>query len=127
VAFEAAGEIQFEQRHLDGPAARAGQADDLVDRHRRWAEQFFDGAQCVRAVHCLQGLVAFGRGADAAFEWTECFDRVSGVLDQGRTVADQLVAALRSAASRAVISDPDRGAASTTTVPLPIPAMIRLR
>ena len=32
-----------------------------------------------------------------------------------------------SAASRAVISEPDRGAASTTTVPLLIPAMIRLR
>ena len=32
-----------------------------------------------------------------------------------------------SAASRAVISDPDRGAASTTTVPTARPAMIRLR
>ena len=32
-----------------------------------------------------------------------------------------------SAASRAVISDPDRGAASITTVPALIPAMIRLR
>lgn len=32
-----------------------------------------------------------------------------------------------SAANRAVMSDPDRGAASTTTVPSASPAMIRLR
>jgi hypothetical protein len=32
-----------------------------------------------------------------------------------------------SAARRAVICEPERGAASTTTVPLLIPAMIRLR
>ena len=70
-------------------------------------------------------------------------DHVGGILHQGGAVADKLVAALRARVerrsghrhhlasrlrgSRAVISEPDRGAASTTTVPALMPAMIRLR
>ena len=68
---------------------------------------------------------------------------VGRVLDQRRPVSDQLVAALRARIERraghrhhlasrlrrepAVISEPDLGAASTTTVPPLNPAMIRLR
>ena len=78
-----------------------------------------------------------------AFDRPDRLHDIGCILDQGRAVADQLVAALRarverqpgtaitsrpaSAASRAVISEPDLGAASTTTVPQRSPAMMRLR
>jgi hypothetical protein len=39
VTVEAAGEVELEQRHLHRARRRARQADDLIDRRRRRAEQ----------------------------------------------------------------------------------------
>jgi hypothetical protein len=39
VAVEPPGEVKLEQRHLHRAAGCARQADDLIDRHWRWAEQ----------------------------------------------------------------------------------------
>ena len=81
-------------------------------------------------------LVVFGAGGlledKAATQPLFGFEgELLGFSELGQLVEDfELsggVAVPASAASRAVISEPDRGAASTTTVPGHSPAMIRLR
>jgi hypothetical protein len=64
MAVEPAGEVQLEQRHLHRPARRAGQANDLVHRHRRRAALFIDGdlprvaPERLRAVGAAKTLLA---------------------------------------------------------------------
>jgi hypothetical protein len=144
MAVEAAGQIEFEQRHLNRAAGGTGQTDNLVDGHGRGPEQLLDEAQRIVAVQFLgREVVRDRRRAHGGSRDADGVDHIDGILDQGRSVPNQLVAALRarverdpgtamtsrpaSAASRAVISEPERGAASTTTVPELMPAMIRLR
>jgi hypothetical protein len=50
VPVEAAGEVEFEQRHLHRTARCAREADDLVNRNRRRAKQLLDDAQRIVAV-----------------------------------------------------------------------------
>jgi hypothetical protein len=44
MTIEAAGKIEFEKNELDAAAGPTGQANDLVDRNRRGAQQLFDKA-----------------------------------------------------------------------------------
>ena len=44
VPVEPPGEVELEQRHLNRAGRSARQADDLVDRYRRRAEQALDRA-----------------------------------------------------------------------------------
>lgn len=101
MAVEPSGEIEFQQGHLHGAARRARQSDDLVDLHRRGAEQIFDQPERVLAVHPL-GSWLIGRRcrAYAAFERANRLDHIGGVLHERRSVADQLVAALRARIER---------------------------
>jgi hypothetical protein len=40
--IQPAGEVEFQQHPLHRAAARAGQADEFVDGHRRGSEQLLD-------------------------------------------------------------------------------------
>ena len=85
------------------PLASAGQADDLVDRHRRRAEQLLDQRRARRRRSTSPAPALVRRGAasaTAAVERPDRLDHVGGILDQGRAVADQLVAALRARVER---------------------------
>ena len=114
---------------------------------RRRAEQLLDRCRAlVVGVDPLGGsgsIIGRAGERDAAGERAERLDHVVGVLDQGRAVADQLVAALRARIERRAghrhhlapgLGGEPRGdqrarlgRASTTTVPSDRPAMIRLR
>src|SRR6185295_2341832 len=94
VAVEPPGEVELEQGHLYGAARCPGQTDDLVDRHRRRAEQGFDRIERVVAVELFGRLVGGLRSANAARRQADRLDHVGGILDQGGAVADQLIAAL---------------------------------
>ena len=111
------------------------EALDLMNR--------FDQAKGVVAVHFGRRLEWRWCCANRAHRQPNRFNDVGGALDEGRAVADQLVAALCARVERRarnrhhlapglggkppVISDPDLGAASITTVPPARPAIIRLR
>ena len=138
MAVEAAGEVEFEQHHLHRAAGKPRQADDLVDRSRRRAEQFLDSASrdivgVDRARRATSGSKrARGEATrpasgvsvsiTSAALWTKVApSRISELQPCARGSSGEPGTAITSrpasAASRAVISEPDRGAASTTTVP----------
>ena len=134
MAGKPTGQLQFEQRQLYGRRRQAGLPDQIIDRHRCKAEQIENrpAVRSILAAFVTHKLAVLGvaqsitciRSLRTIIEMADQFQYIIGGLDQRRTFADQQVA---SPGSRAVISDPERGAASTTTVPRASPAMIRLR
>ena len=99
MAVETSGEVEFQQRHLHRSARSAGKTDDLVDRDRRRPEQVLHDAEraCVSVLPPrLGGLVYRSRGSETRLDWTNRFQHVGGVLNECRTLPDQLIAALGS-------------------------------
>jgi hypothetical protein len=90
VAVEAPGKVELEQCHLHRAARAARQANELVHRHRRRAEQLLDIAG-QRGIRFGRRLETRRRGLDPRLGRAKRLDHVLGILDQRRAVADQLL------------------------------------
>jgi hypothetical protein len=101
--IEPTRKVYLEQSHLHRATGIARQADDLVDRDWRRPEQLFDYAErSAVAVHPLRfsRLVRRVRRCKPRLQRAHCLEHVTGVLDQSRALADQLIAALRARIER---------------------------
>jgi hypothetical protein len=99
MSVEVAGEVQLKEGHLHRATRSTGQADDLVDRYGRRAEQFLDKPERAGiAVHPSRhsGFVGGAGRCEARLDRPNRLQHVRRVLDQSCALPDQLVAALGS-------------------------------
>ena len=142
-----AAEFQLEQGGLDRRAGQAGAADHLVDVGRVEAEMFQDGAlgsgegfgggmvglrRLGQAGPAPAGACAGSRGSTSdalSTRWAPVRIRSLEPRQRGSSGEPGTANSSRpiSAAKRAVMSEPERGAASTTMTPRERPAITRLR
>ncbi len=138
--LDASCEIEFDQHQAHNRRRQSGEANDLVDLNGRRAHGAdYAHAVAVVGIGCDGFTLALGRGEG---RWVPSQHRLyfgDDVVDggdNGGAVLDQLVGAAGarvqrragdgedeacSPASRAVISEPERSAASTTTTASDIP------
>ena len=150
MARQAAGQFHFKQNDLHDIGGGVGGACEIVDGDRRRAEKFCNSrSKRVVGRGCFGGGVAGGRLAHgrrrnrlAQYGVSTSITTAAEVTSVAPSLRSLLVPPARgsigepgtantsrpaSSASRAVMSEPERSAASTTTTPSDMPAMIRLR
>src|SRR5271165_2256075 len=104
VALEAAGELELKEHRSHDGRRSAREPDKIVDGHRRWSEEIHDSralAAARLAARRAERLRLLGRQLDRmAEDGAQHRDHVVGLGNQGRTLLEQLVAALRARIER---------------------------